>query len=126
MKSAARQAEARAHETKQRAYQRTESGNNGKAPAHDPSAGRGVAETAKGAVKQAAGKVTGKDELRPKARSRRSAARTRRRPRSTRRRPTAHREKADAHKETSDSSASRSSTPHATRPLRRGLVLSVT
>jgi uncharacterized protein YjbJ (UPF0337 family) len=101
VRSAKKQAEARAHETKQRTHQRN-GGSKKKAPSNDPSAGRAVAETAKGAVKQAAGKVTGKDDLEAEGREQKERGKDEGSAAKHEAKADAHREKADAHREASE------------------------
>ena len=68
IKALGRQAEARAHESKQRVHQGSTSGAKRNAPGDDPSATRAVAETAKGAMKEFAGKATGSESLKDEGR----------------------------------------------------------
>lgn len=69
-KAAGRQAEAKVHEREQQAHQ-SGSTRSAKSPGTDPSARRAAAESAKGAVKQAAGKVIGSDDLEDEGREQR-------------------------------------------------------
>jgi uncharacterized protein YjbJ (UPF0337 family) len=101
-KSASRQAQAKAHETKQRAYQNRDKRSNGKGVGDDPSAKRAAAETVKGGVKQVAGKVTGSDSLEEEGKEQKERGKDEGQAAKHETKAAAHREKADAHKETSD------------------------
>lgn len=101
-KSASRQAQARAHETKQRAYQSGDQMSKDKGPGADPSAGRATAETAKGAVKEVAGKITRSEALEDEGREQRERGKDEGAAAKHETKAAAHREKADAHRATSD------------------------
>jgi hypothetical protein len=102
VKSASRQAKARAHETKQRAYQSDDQMSKNKGPGGDPSPGRAVAETAKGAVKEVAGKVGRSEALEKEGKEQRERGKDEGAAAKHEAKASAHREKADVHKETSD------------------------
>jgi len=99
-KAAGRQAEAKAHETKQRAYQKDNGRSKG--PGGDPSPGRAVAETAKGAVKEVAGKISGSDDLKHEGREQKERGKDEGAAAKHEAKGAVHREKADAHRETAD------------------------
>lgn len=103
IKAAARQAEAKTHEAKQRAAQAGDGGRGSrKSPGTDPSGPRAAAETAKGAVKEVAGKVTGSDRLEDEGREQRERGKDEGQAAKHDAKATAHREKADAHREAAD------------------------
>ena len=101
VKGMARQAEAKAHEAKQRVHQSDRDGAR-RAPGNDPSAGRAVAEAAKGAVKQVAGKATGSERLEDEGREQRERGKDEAQAAKHDAKATAHREKAEAHREVAD------------------------
>jgi hypothetical protein len=101
-KAASRQTQARAHETKQRAYQSDDQMSKDKGPGTDPSAGRAAAETAKGAVKEVAGKIGRSDALEKEGKEQRERGKDEGAAAKHEAKGEAHREKADAHREVSD------------------------
>lgn len=99
-KATARQAEARFHESKQRAYQ-SDPGPT-KSPGRDPSPGRAAAESAKGAVKEVAGKVSGSDRLEAEGREQRERGKDEAQAAKHDAKAAAHREKAEVHRDIAD------------------------
>ena len=99
-KAAGRQAEARTHETRQRARQ-SDPGPT-KSPGRDPSPARAAAESTKGAVKEVAGKVTGSDRLEDEGREQRERGKDEAAAAKHDAKAAAHREKADIHRDAAD------------------------
>lgn len=100
-KAVARQAQAKAHESKQRVHQSDRDGAR-REPGRDPSAGRAVAESAKGAAKEVAGKATGSERLSDEGREQRERGKDEGQAAKHDAKAGAHREKAEAHREVAE------------------------
>jgi uncharacterized protein YjbJ (UPF0337 family) len=98
-KAAARQAEAKGHEAKQRAHQGNGRRTSSRSTGGEPSAPRAVAETAKGAVKEVAGKVSGSDRLEDEGREQRERGKDEGAAAKHEAKAGAHREKAEIHRD---------------------------
>lgn len=102
IKAAARQAEAKGHETRQRAFQSGDGRSRDTGVGDDPSAARAAAESVKGTVKEAAGRVAGSRDLAEEGREQRERGRDEGAAAKHETKAGAHREKAEVHREAAE------------------------